>query len=44
MPAALLSPTSVETLLIQYYLRHRNVQHRVRYAANNPAEYEKLWR
>jgi type 1 fimbriae regulatory protein FimB len=31
-----------ETLLMQVYLRHRNIQHSVRYAATNPAKYEKL--
>jgi type 1 fimbriae regulatory protein FimB len=29
---------------MQVYLRHRNIQHSVRYAATNPAKYEKLWR
>jgi type 1 fimbriae regulatory protein FimB len=30
--------------LIQIYLGHRNIQHTVRYAATNPARFEKLWR
>jgi type 1 fimbriae regulatory protein FimB len=33
-----------DTQLIQDYLGHRNIQHGVRYAATNPARYEKLWR
>ena len=32
-----------DTQVIQVYLRHRNIQHSVRYAATtNPAQYEKL--
>lgn len=30
--------------LIQASLRHRNIQHTVRYNATNPARFEKLWR
>jgi type 1 fimbriae regulatory protein FimB len=30
--------------LIQDYLRHRNIQHTIRYTATNPARFEKLWR
>jgi type 1 fimbriae regulatory protein FimB len=29
--------------LIQDYLGHRNIQHTVRYAASNPALFQKLW-
>ncbi len=39
-----LADQNAENLLIQDYLRHRNIQHSVRYAATNPARYEKLWR
>jgi type 1 fimbriae regulatory protein FimB len=39
-----LADQGAETLLMQDYLRHRNIQHSVRYAATNPAQYEKLWR
>jgi type 1 fimbriae regulatory protein FimB len=30
--------------LIEDYLRHRKIQHTVRYTATNPARFEKLWR
>jgi hypothetical protein len=33
-----------DTWLIQNSLGHRNIQHTVRYAATNPARFERLWR
>jgi type 1 fimbriae regulatory protein FimB len=39
-----LADQGADTRLIQDYLGHRNIQHTVRYAAANPARFEKLWR
>lgn len=43
-PAPISPPAlGADTRLIQVYLRHRNIQHTVRYTATNPARFEKLW-
>jgi len=39
-----LADQGADTLLIQDYLGHRNIQHTVRYTATNPARFERLWR
>jgi type 1 fimbriae regulatory protein FimB len=39
-----LADQGADTRLIQDYLGHRNIQHTVRYTANNPARFERLWR
>ena len=39
-----LADQGADTLLIQDYLGHRNIQHTVRYTSTNPARFEKLWR
>jgi type 1 fimbriae regulatory protein FimB len=39
-----LADQGADTRLIQDYLRHRNIQHTVRYTATNPARFERLWR
>ena len=39
-----LADQGVDTLLIQDYLGHRNIQHTVIYTAANPARFERLWR
>jgi type 1 fimbriae regulatory protein FimB len=39
-----LADQGADTRLIQDYLRHRSIQHTVRYTASNPARFEKLWR
>jgi site-specific recombinase XerD len=38
-----LADQGADTRLIQDYLRHRNIQHTVKYTATNPARFEKLW-
>jgi hypothetical protein len=35
---------ATDTRLIQGYLGHRFIHYTVRYAAKNPARFEKLWR
>ena len=43
-PAQISSPAlGADTRLIKDYLRHRNIQHTVRYTATNLARFEKLW-
>jgi type 1 fimbriae regulatory protein FimB len=39
-----LADHGADTSLTQDYLRHRNIQHTVRYTATNPARFGKLWR
>ena len=39
-----LADQGADTRLIQDILGHRNIQHTVRYTANNPARFVKLWR
>jgi site-specific recombinase XerD len=39
-----LADQGADTMLIQDYLGHRNIQHTVKYTATNPARFEKLWR
>jgi type 1 fimbriae regulatory protein FimB len=39
-----LADQGADTRLIQDCLRHRNIQHSVKYTATNPVRFEKLWR